>query len=135
MNRIIFGVVGTAFLATVAAIAVARVSHAEPATSPADPGVYTVIYNVADLPVWCVAAKEPQFDPSVVMALLEASVAPESWDPGPGSICASAEHKSIVVSQNRANHEKVVDVLRSLRAAQAPARQPAAKATPDVTGR
>jgi hypothetical protein len=113
------------FAATLCAVAVAavvfvRASSAEPAYAIPPPGIYTVEYKVDDLPVWRITAKGFAFDPSAVMAQIEATVAPESWSGkgGAASMAPSNEGNALLISQNGKNHVQVTELIHSLRAAQ-----------------
>jgi hypothetical protein len=112
------------FAATLCAVAAAvfliRTSSAEPsAVAVAPPGVYMVQYYAGDLPAWRITAKGFAFDPSAVKALIEATVAPESWvgKGGLGSM-AKANDRWLEISQTGENHVHILKLIDSLRAAQ-----------------
>ncbi|MGD9854261.1 MAG: hypothetical protein AB7U20_04845 [Planctomycetaceae bacterium] len=81
------------------------------------------VYPVADLPVWSLGDEKPRFDPSVLIAHIKSTVDPESWKDAaivPWKDAAIVGHEKaelacLVVRQTRANHDKVADVIRSLR--------------------
>jgi hypothetical protein len=101
-----------------AALLIAVVAAAGIAAKPLDDdpaNVYTVIYSTEGLPVYRLVDGAPVFDPSAVIALIEARVKPASWDPGPASLAEFAEKKSLVISQTQAAHEQIVELWRSLR--------------------
>jgi hypothetical protein len=77
----------------------------------ADAMLYTRVYPVDDL-------VELQDYDSLADTITDI-VAPQTWDEvgGPGSIDAVKRARSLVVSQTHETHEKILDLLRSLRAA------------------
>jgi hypothetical protein len=97
------------------AVVAAGVAWAKPAANDKLDDIYTVIYSLADLPVYRLTEGAPEFDPSAVIALIESSIAPESWGPGPASLAEYAEQKSVVISQTKENHIQVIELLNSLR--------------------
>jgi hypothetical protein len=101
-----------------AALLIAIVAGAGIAAKPAADNlddIYTQIYSTEGLPVYRLVDGKPVFDPSAVIELIEARVRPESWNPGPASIMAYAEQKSVVISQTQAGHEQILTLWRSLR--------------------
>lgn len=77
------------------------------------------VYTVADLPVFKDSKAGTEYDASILIAHLQATVAPESWmsaGTGEGEIQPFDKNASLVVSQTDRNHEKIVAVLESLRA-------------------
>ena len=110
-----FGAVLLAFLGVTLA---ANLPAAEPAPEDSAAKVYSVVYGLTDLPVFRLHAGSSQFDPSLLISLIEKSVAPESWNAtggSVGSIAAYPKNMSIVVAQTQANHDRVASLLNSLR--------------------
>jgi hypothetical protein len=106
---------GAILLAILGATLAANVPAAEPAGEDAAAKVYMVVYGLTDLPVYRLHAGASEFDPSLLISLIEKSVAPESWNAGGGSIAAYPKNMSIVVAQTQANHDRVASLLNSLR--------------------
>jgi hypothetical protein len=101
-----------------AALLIAIVGAAGIAAKPLDDdpaNIYTVVYSTEGLPVYRLVDGAPVFDPSAVIALIEARVKPGSWDPGPASIAEFVEKKSVVISQTQAGHEQIAELWQSLR--------------------
>ena len=79
------------------------------------PGSYTVSYNVADLAVWRPRGKLGlHYDPSVLVALIKSSIAPQSWGTI-GDITASEVKGGIAVTQTGENHRQISELISSLR--------------------
>ncbi len=96
-----------------ALIAVTVVSFISKGASSAQPApVYSVVYSLADLPVYRIGN---EFDPSLLIAHIKQSVAPESRRFGNGDASVFTNNLSIVVSQTKADHERLQDFLESLR--------------------
>ena len=76
--------------------------------------ILTIAYKVADLPVW---TAEKEYDPSVLMRLIQASVSPSEWeaDRGDSRLAPYAKNNSLVISTRRENHDKITDLLESMR--------------------
>ena len=74
----------------------------------------TRVYEVSDLPVW---TSEKEYDPSVLMRLIQASVTPSDWKPGSGdsTMAPYPQNASLVISTRLENHDKIVDLLVSMR--------------------
>jgi hypothetical protein len=107
-----FGAVLLAFLGVTLA---ANLPAAEPAPEDSAAKVYSVVYRLTDLPVFRLHAGSSEFDPSLLISLIEKSVAPESWNAAGGSVAAYPKNMSIVVAQTQANHDRVASLLNSLR--------------------
>jgi hypothetical protein len=78
------------------------------------------VYAVADLPVFKDSNDGPEFDATILLAHIQSTVEPESWmssGKGEAEMQPFPKNHSIVVSQTQANHEKLVDLLESLRQA------------------
>ena len=75
---------------------------------------YSNVYKLSDLPVW---KKDGTFNPNVLIALIELSIEPKSWEAqgGTSSIAAYSQNASLVVSTTSANHDAIVEVLEQLR--------------------
>lgn len=105
---------------TMSAVAVALFSSlavfaAAPKQEESTQKMLVRVYNVADLPVWRVDLKNPpQFAPQVLLKCLQATVDPQSWNPG-GAIKLNEREASLVITQTGANHEQVTRVLDSYR--------------------
>ena len=118
----------------IAAAVVTDVSISKSAPNDKSDDIYPVIYSVADLPVYRLVDDRPAFDPSALIALIERSVVPDSWDEA--SISELKDHpikRSLVICQTHENHEQLAELLASLRerssrprAARRPDCQPAA---------
>ncbi len=74
--------------------------------------VFTCVYALTDLPVWRIGrdGETKQFDASLVMALVESHVDPQSWKEKAGMSVYPA-NRSLVISQTRSNHRKIADLL------------------------
>lgn len=84
------------------------------ATISADATGWIKTYALADLPVW---KKDGTYDPNVLMALIELSIEPKSWEAlgGPSKMVPYSQNASLVVKTTTANHDAIVDVLEQLR--------------------
>lgn len=109
----------------IAVVAVAGVSAALAAKDNAN-DIYPEVFSVCDLPVWRLDGDRPVFDASVVVALIESSVAPKSWDGngGDASIAECADKLSLVVCQTQENQGLIMDLLKQLRASRQPIKSP-----------
>jgi hypothetical protein len=105
----------------------------------ADEMIFTRTYPVEDL------LTPPTFQPGEgkqgskyddayepLVKVIMRTIKPESWEQngGPGDIAAIAAAKSLVISQTYEVHEKVLNLLRSLRAARDPESAAATSSTP-----
>jgi hypothetical protein len=80
--------------------------------------LYRVVYVVNDLPVFKDSKNGKEFDATLLMAHIQSTVEPDSWmssGKGKAEMGPFPKNSSIVESQTRANHEKLVDLLESLR--------------------
>jgi len=81
--------------------------------SPAE-AVYVTTYAVHHLPVWQKTDKgDVRFDASILIALVKAEVAPETWGKS-GDIASFDANHLIVVRQTLANHKRIAAVLDKL---------------------
>ena len=78
-----------------------------------DKPIVTRVYKVADLPVW---TSEKEYDPSVLMRLIQASV-PSDWtsERAESTIAPYPQNASLVISTRPKTHDKIVDLLESMR--------------------
>ena len=91
----------------------------QPAVSAADDEaqkgkpIVTRVYKVADLPVW---TSNKEYDPSVLMRLIQASV-PSDWtsESADSTVAPYPQNASLVISTRPGNHDKIVDLLESMR--------------------
>ncbi len=69
-------------------------------------------YRVSDLPVW---TSDGKYDPSVLMRLIQVSV--PDWDSGRtvSTMAPYPQNASVVISTHSKNHDKIVELLESLR--------------------
>lgn len=76
--------------------------------------IETRVYKVADLPVW---TSEKKYDPAVLMRLIQASVAPSDWAPkrGESKMAPYPHNASLIISTRPGSHDKIVDLLESMR--------------------
>ena len=76
--------------------------------------IETRVYKVADLPVW---TSEKKYDPAVLMRLIQASVSPSDWAPkrGESKMAPYPQNASLIISTRPENHDKIVDLLESMR--------------------
>lgn len=83
----------------------------------ADAWLVTRTYPVGDL----VAAAQDEASFKSLLEAITTTVGPGFWDDagGPGNAKIVAPVKSLVISQSYGTHEKILDLLRSLRAAKA----------------
>ncbi len=83
------------------------------ALAPAEEAVIEM-YRVDNFPVWQKTDNgEFRFDPSALIALIKATVAPKTWEKS-GRITANGTD-AIVVVQTRPNHNKVKAILNQLK--------------------
>ncbi|MEM8671330.1 MAG: hypothetical protein AAGG48_27670 [Planctomycetota bacterium] len=75
--------------------------------------IVTMVYKVADLPVW---TSDKDFDPVVLMRLIQVSV-PSDWtsEHAKSTIDPYPQKASLVISTRPENHDKIVDLLESMR--------------------
>lgn len=78
--------------------------------------MHTVTYPLYDLPVYRLG-KDPEdnFDPSILIALIRRSIAPESWQEAAADITIYPQNLSMAVCQTDANHARLADLLKSIR--------------------
>ena len=71
-------------------------------------------YPLGDLPVW---KTDGTYDPNILIALIELSIEPKSWEArgGLSSMAPYSQNASLVVSTTDANHDAIVTVLEQLR--------------------
>jgi hypothetical protein len=72
--------------------------------------------------VWKSEEDQTRFDASVLIALIKATVAPESWggnEGKTGSIKALDARRMLLIGHTSANHEKIQKLLESLREVEA----------------
>lgn len=86
----------------------------EKAAAEQEAKVYPVTYRVEDIPVW---SHDGAFDPTLLMALIQSSVNPESWEAsgGPSTMAPYAKTASLVVSTTSDNHDELKSLLERLR--------------------
>ena len=87
----------------------------EPAAKDKSDELYTIVYELSDLPVYRLGPGASGFDPSVLFALIKKSVDPESWTETDATISAYPKNLSCVITQTAANHARLVDFFASLR--------------------
>lgn len=76
---------------------------------------FTIVYSVADLAVWRqVKEGAPEFAPSLLIAYIQSTVSPESWTEDQ-EIRPFVANASLVISQTRANHERIAELLQTFR--------------------
>lgn len=72
-------------------------------------------YSVVDLPVYRTSAKgAADFDPDLLVKHLRATIDPQSWENG-ALIKVDDAHRSLVIGQNRANHQAIRASLSAIR--------------------
>ena len=78
-----------------------------------DKPIVTKVYKVADLPVW---TSDKKYDPSVLMRLIQASV-PSDWtsESADSTMAPYPQNASLVISTRQGTHDKIVDLLESMR--------------------
>ena len=80
--------------------------------------LYRVVYVVNDLPVFKDSKTGKEFDATLLMAHIQNTVEPDSWmssGKGDAEMQPFPKNNSLVVSQTQANHEKLRNLLESLR--------------------
>lgn len=89
-------------------------SAAEPQTDAKAERRYLVVHRVSDLPVW--SEEGQRSDAIVLVALIKATVAPETWD-RTSSITVYSQNRSLVVSATHSTHSELRKLLERLRTA------------------
>jgi hypothetical protein len=87
----------------------------EPGANNQAEKIYAMTYPLSDLPVYRLGPGSSGFDPSVLIALIKKSVAPESWTETDAAIAAYPKNLSCVITQTAANHARLADFFKSLR--------------------
>ncbi|MCA9078278.1 MAG: hypothetical protein KDA93_24835 [Planctomycetaceae bacterium] len=80
-----------------------------------------IVYPVADLTVRSVACEHGDhstFDPSLLLTVIKATIAPESWQDGSGQIAIHEKTCSFIVRQTKENHDQLAELLSKLRRTQ-----------------
>ena len=76
--------------------------------------VSTRVYRTQGLPVY---DKSGKWKPTMLMDLIQASVAPNDWEPrgGMSTMVSYAKSESIIISTNKKNHDTIVELLERFR--------------------
>jgi hypothetical protein len=77
-----------------------------------DTQVYPMTYRLHDLPVW---SKEGNFNPSMLIALIESRISPDQWNKS-SKLAPYFQDASLVVSTTRTNHRALAELISHLRA-------------------
>jgi hypothetical protein len=98
---------------TIAAILAALVASVSYAASPAEP-VIAKVYPGYDLPVFRLS-RPPIFDPSVLISHMKQTIDPKGWTDGDAEVHVFKENMSFVIIQTPENHDRIRQLLDSLR--------------------
>ena len=82
--------------------------------SEVDSKIYAMTYRLKELPVW---SSDGEFDPTVLISLIQSSVAPTSWEAsgGASTMAPYTQNASLVVATTSANHDELQILLERLR--------------------
>lgn len=91
------------------------VANAEEKYKPKEATELTVrTYRTDDLPVFTV---EKEWRPSLLISLVQSSILPNSWEAkgGTSTMAPYPQNQSLVISTTSRGHDRIVDLLESLR--------------------